>query len=194
MLPRRPWIILLGLSLAACSLPHRELQVGEYLDEDSGYTVTYLGEPLLLYRDQPALAAHARDYLSLGPAILSRGGREEYLLWICSWTTIDRSSPPAMPGGELALLLDGEMMELPLRQPPPLGRLPYHRPINGGRVQYYRLTRSQMLQLLNSDSLRALPGEPGAREEFRPWHDPRAALAMLAGYLPGDARRLARGE
>ncbi len=185
-------ILLIGLLVAACSFQDRGGAVVEYLDEATGYTVRHLNKSLVFYRDQPGLAAHARDYLSLGPVVLSRGGRTEYLLWVCDWSTIDRVSWLRSTRPGLVLELEGEVIELAPAPLPRLGRFPYRRPVNGGSVYYYQLTRSQMSRVFRSNELRALVGGAQGREEFLVWRGQQKPVSLLEGNAASSDPALAR--
>lgn len=98
--PRRGLIVgvllLVGL-LSGASSPNAPL---EYLDQETGVTVTIVGRPLVFARDYtrfsggpaPAYSVAARDYVTLAAAAVDRSGKMDYLLIGYFWSV---GRPPA---------------------------------------------------------------------------------------------------
>src|SRR3979490_821715 len=70
-------------------------QPQEYLDEQTGATVTAVDSPLVFARARTELAANLRDYVTLAAASVNRGGKVEYVLIAYVWSTIDVRYAPA---------------------------------------------------------------------------------------------------
>ena len=71
--------------LAGCAAAPRP--VAEKLDPLTSATLTYSAVTLVMYRDDPTYAAHARNFVSLGPFEVNRSGRYQYYLWLGIWNT-----------------------------------------------------------------------------------------------------------
>ena len=85
-------------------------------DEQTGLTLVWLDEPVVLAHTVPRVATTARDYAYLGPLQLNRMGEIESYVWVGVASTLDRAAinepPPALTS--LVLLLDGVPMRLQL--------------------------------------------------------------------------------
>ena len=89
-------------------------QPREYLDEQSGATVTAVDRPLIFARDRSERAANLRDYVTLVAAAVNRGGAREYVLIAYVWSTLDPRYEPANPDAD-ALVLVADDRRIPLR-------------------------------------------------------------------------------
>jgi hypothetical protein len=88
-------------------------QPHEYLDEQSGATVTVMDKPLLFARERSERAANLRDYVTMMAACVNRGGKRDYLLIAYIWSTLDARYEPARPVAEtLTLLADDRRIRL----------------------------------------------------------------------------------
>ncbi|HYB32783.1 MAG TPA: hypothetical protein VED45_05065 [Steroidobacteraceae bacterium] len=70
----------------------------EYLDEETGVTVTVVGRPLVFARERAtfnvsAWSVPARDYVTLAAAAVDRGGKMSYLLIGYFWSVGGASEP-----------------------------------------------------------------------------------------------------
>ncbi len=181
------------LLLAGCAGLHSVHRPGEYLDERTGLTVEHVAEPAVFYREAPMLAAHARDYLSVAPLVLSQSGQRDYLLWVYRWSTIDRRGPPA-PVTAFFLLVDAEPMELQPALMRPLGSWPYPEPVEGGQLLLYSLTQDQLWRIERATDLR-IELQDG-QDEYRLWRQARPHFADFPlGSDPNpDVAGLQRGS
>jgi hypothetical protein len=85
----------------------------EYLDEQSGATVTAMDKPLLFARDRSERAANLRDYVTMIAATVNRGGKRDCLLIAYIWSTLDARYEPARPVAEsLVLVADDRRIRL----------------------------------------------------------------------------------
>ncbi|MDJ0926536.1 MAG: hypothetical protein QNJ73_02705 [Gammaproteobacteria bacterium] len=183
---KKVMILLLLLTVAACARPVSQAMSREYLDEATGTTVVHLPKALVFYHEEPALAVHARDYISLGPVQISQAGRREYLLWTWRWSTIDRGWETVETGEAMVLLLDGEPMELISSATPGLGHVPYAAPVNGGAMRVFALTRSQALRITQADHLQVQVGADRTGGIYNPWHATKPALSAFALTIYGN--------
>jgi hypothetical protein len=70
-------------------------QAREYLDEQTGATVSAVDRPLVFARDRSERAANQRDYITLVAATVNRGGARTYVLIAYVWSTLDPRYEPA---------------------------------------------------------------------------------------------------
>lgn len=93
--------------------PAKGKQPVEYLDEQSGATVTAMDKPLLFARDRSERAANLRDYVTLIAATVNRGGKRDSLLVAYIWSTLDARYEPARPVADsLVLVADDRLIRL----------------------------------------------------------------------------------
>jgi len=105
------------LVLCACAAPAGESPPREYLDEETGATVTLQSEPLVFAYSRRELAANARDYLTLQAASVNRSGKVSYVLISYVWSTVDprmREEPLLVPE-QLVLHADDRRIQLNAR-------------------------------------------------------------------------------
>jgi hypothetical protein len=175
---RRLVFVCLLATLSGCGLPVKETQTAglrQYLDDGSGLTVTSLAEPLVFAREQPMLAVHARDYVSLAPLELNNAGKRRYLIWLSGWSTIDHTVRPGadQDADELVyLMVDDEPMELKATRDPGLRREAYDdQP--GAKHRYYAVTLDQLRRIAEAELLQLRFSSPGLysawRAGTRPW-------------------------
>lgn len=106
-LPLLSLLVLLG----GCS--STAVDVEERLDPRTAVTVKTVAAPFVYAHDVPAIAANARDYLSIGAVETNRMGTRAHYLVAVLWSTVDRwtgGTPPAAPE-RLRLVLDGKPHE-----------------------------------------------------------------------------------
>jgi len=93
------------LVLCACAAHAGESPPREYLDEETGATVTLESEPLVFAYARRELAANARDYVTLQAAAVNRGGKVSYVLISYVWSTVDpRMREEPLPTPDVLLL------------------------------------------------------------------------------------------
>ncbi len=87
--------------------------VNEYLDEQSGATVTAMDKPLLFARDRGERGANLRDYVTVIAATVNRAGRHDCLLIAYLWSTLDARYEPSRPVADsLVLMADDRRIRL----------------------------------------------------------------------------------
>jgi hypothetical protein len=102
------------LALLACATHAGESPPREYLDEETGATITLESEPLVFAYQRRELAANARDYVTLQAAAVNRAGKMSYVLISYVWSTVDprvREEPLANPD---QLLVQADDRRIPL--------------------------------------------------------------------------------
>ena len=107
---------LLGL-LSLSAVAGNGAPVHEYLDEETGATVTLMTQPLVFAYARTDLAANARDYATLQAAAVNRSGKVDYVLIAYFWSTVDpRLRQDALPNPQQLLLqADDRLIRLSLR-------------------------------------------------------------------------------
>lgn len=164
--------------VASCGTAEPGRRAGEYLDDATGATLTRVEQPFLLFSDDPARAANARDYLSAGPLAVNQSGRRSWWLWLGLWSTIDRGvsvgDPQLADVTAIQLIVDGEPMELDLGarvdRIPGVTTVPYAAPVATARSFILPLTGSQVTRLGRGTSIlirTELTG--GAALLWEPW-------------------------
>jgi hypothetical protein len=171
---------------SACAGGHGEL-LRQHLDERTALVLTGLGEPLVLYREQPQLAAHARDYVQLGPLEVNRQGNLTYYLWMGIWSTIDRG-PGSDEGAKfdhVYLFVDGEPMELALGGSVPPFKAQdlrfYDKPVRSTVDAFYAVTADQLRRLGGAKDVYLVLGTD-ERGRYDTWKWNSIALSAFAQY------------
>lgn len=160
----------------------------EYLDETTGVTITRSNVPLVLYRDNPALAAYARSYAHIGPIEINRSGTYQYFLWVGLWNTMQTvDSPKQRDGfGSITIFADGEplLLELAGWTPEAIGAsLPvYLKPVSSAADAYYRVTADQVRLVAEASEIR-LRTSGAAPKEYLLWDNQQSARKSFAAFL-----------
>jgi hypothetical protein len=184
-------LLVLTGACVACAGSHGEL-LRQRLDERTTLVTTGLTEPLVLYREQPQLAANARDYIQLGPMEVNRQGNLSYYLWLGTWSTIDRGAGDraASAFDRAYLFVDGEPMELMAGPGPAFDARDlrfYDEPVRSTVNGFYPVTADQLRRLgAASDVYLVLGADERGRYETWKWNP--QALSAFAQYA--DDRQL----
>jgi hypothetical protein len=157
----------------------------QHLDRRTGASLAIASDPWVFAREQPHLAAHARDYLSLHALDVNVGGRRATYLAVFDWSTVDRRRRPTRSGdARLLLLLDDRRVPLGDDVEPRaagLSEWPLERPGRGARLRVYPVEGELLRYWSKAASVRIVsegdPDDPEAR--FESWREGRAALARL---------------
>ncbi len=112
--PHWPAVLLAVLAAGAASAS--DAPPREYLDEETGATVTAVDRPLVFAYPRQELAANAHDFATLAAAAVNRAGKINYVLLVYFWSTVDpRMRADSLPGPEpLALQADDRRLSLRL--------------------------------------------------------------------------------
>lgn len=174
---------------AGCATLPTDTPLLQRLDDDSGATVTTLPEPMSFYREEPMLAANARDYVYIGPVEVNEGGERRYFLWAAYRSTIARIGGRDLRAPENAyLMLDGAPMELiRVRATAELGSWLYDSPVAGGETVMYRVTRDQLLAIARAREIAIVAELEGKIViEYEPWRESKSDFRRFSRYLEGD--------
>jgi hypothetical protein len=162
--------------------------VGEKMDPLTAATLVYSSIPMVLYRDDPGRAAHARNFVSLGPLLVNRSGNYQYFLWLGIWNTNQTPDIEERRDGfdSIVLFVDGEPLPLDLAgwTPEAIGASEpvYAKPVASSLDAYYRVTADQIRLLANSSDVQ-LRTTGRLPRSFEPWDDQAAARASLQRFL-----------
>lgn len=150
-------VALLSAILIGCA--HSPPPVGQKLDPQTSVTITYSPVPILLYRDDPVHAAHARNFVSLAPLEVDRSGDYKYFLWLAIWNT--NHSVGELDGRDgfesLILYADGEPLELDVAgwSPSTIGASEpvFSQPVASAIDAYYEVTADQLRFIADASQL-----------------------------------------
>jgi hypothetical protein len=175
--------------LASCSAGNS--LVAQKLDYVTGVTVTRSTAPVVLYRDNSAYAAHARDYVYLGPVEVNRMGSNSYYLWLGIWSTMrDEGRSAERDGFESVILyVDGEPLPLDLAgwtlDAIGVSEPVYVKPVASAADAYYSVTVDQIRLIAESSEiqLRVSTAQP---KSYSLWDKQGAANASMRAFVYGD--------
>jgi hypothetical protein len=185
---RRALVIVIAamMLLGGCAGPSQSVYDG--LDPLTGVTVTYSKTPIVLYRENPAQAAYARNYLHLGPIEVNKSGNYKYYLWLGIWSTLQpNASAERLDEFEsVVVIADGEPLLLDS-----IGWTPasietsthvYPKPVATALDVYYRVTADQIRLIANARDLQ-LRTTGAMPLEFNVWSEQKAAREDINEFL-----------
>jgi hypothetical protein len=168
----------------------RAQQPREYLDEQTGATVTAVERALVFARDRSERAANQRDYVTLAAATVNRGGAREYVLIAYVWSTLDpRYEPANVDPDSLVLVADDRRIRLSANGrtaadlgiargiDAPRGRAtkPLAFPSDPATMRYIAAARNLEVQAKSDDAI----------VNYILWDDQRSALGRFVSFLDG---------
>jgi len=176
-------LALIGPVLTSCASRPQDPQ--EFLDEKSASTTLVAAKPLVFARDRSDVAAHARDYATLVAVEVDQSGDYGEYMILYRWSTVDRrmAAPPPSNAGELRLIADGRVIDLP-----PLERLPVglqhrrllHLPAHGDVVpRAYRVDADVLNSLAASRVVILRMPQESLDTPFTLWEDGRGELTRF---------------
>jgi len=166
-----------------------EPEGSEYLDTQTGATVTVVERPIVLARERSERAANLRDYVNLSAAAVNRGGKREYVLVAYVWSTLDARFSPVNDARELILVADDRRLMLGAngKSPADLGiARPVHAPKGQKVLPLVFPTDLDTLRFLAaSRTLSVQVGAEGEELAYELWEDGRPAFARFVDLLEG---------
>jgi hypothetical protein len=173
------------LCCALCACSNGPRAADEYLDAQTGATVTHVRAPIIFARAHPDVAANARQYVNLIAVRINRSGRYEYLLLVYNWTTVDPRLGAGRRSGDTLLLLADERLirlhrdsrslhEAGLERPP---LMPLH---YRGQPWLYVASEDELQFIAHARRLRLQFDADPDKRPFDIWKDGRRALVGLA--------------
>jgi len=163
----------------------------EYLDEETGATVTVVDRPLLFEYPRRDVAANAHDYATLVAASLNRGGKVDYVLIVYFWSTVDpRLRQDPLPSAEpLVLQADDRRISLKLRghsaHEAGIG-VPVHAPPVGNPVpNVYGTDLATVRFIAAARHLALVTDTDGTTLGYELWEDRREDLRAFVRHMSG---------
>jgi hypothetical protein len=183
--------IIAGLALLAARVFAGE-PVREYTDETTAATITVADESLVFARERTDLAVNARDYVSLAPLEINRGGERSYFWFAFVWSTIDRrdGEPLLLDQDELVLIADGRPIKL-VRDLLPLSRHgvaaePLQAPVKNATRLLLPADPEIFNFVAGADRVEVRRVRDGISEPFELWRDSRKVLRAWLRHLELD--------
>ncbi len=162
--------------------------VEERLDMGTGVTVTHATAPIVLYHDNSSYAAHARDYVYLGPVEINRMGDYSYYLWLGIWSTISDAERSFQRDGfeSVTLYVDGEPLQLELvgwtLESIGVSEPVYIKPVASAADAYYRVTIDQIRLIANAREIELHAGTAPVRV-YLMWDRQGSAHASMREFV-----------
>jgi len=179
------------LLVAGCSSAPAIPQPHDYLDEQTGATVTSVDAPLVFARDRSERAANRRDYVTVVAASVNRGGKLEYVLVVYVWSTLDAQNAPASAlADSLLLIADDRRIRLNANGKSP-AELGIARAVHAPAGQDAKplvfpadLDTLRFIAAARSLAVQTTRGEEVVSYEL--WDDERPALDRYVRFLNGE--------
>ena len=187
-----PWGV--AVLLAAGAVAREAPPPTEYLDEQTGATVTVVDRPLVFARERSERAANLRDFVTLSAASVNRGGKVEYVLVAYLWSTLDPRFEPMLAAQSLVLQADDRRIELNAngKSPSDLGiaqgvyappgqqtgqeSKPMVFPTDIGTLRFIAAARHVAIQSVGDENA----------FDYELWDDKRRSLARFVRFLEGE--------
>jgi hypothetical protein len=193
-LPAAVTVAALALVLGGCAarpgaFEEPEPESSEYLDTQTGATVTVVEQPIVFARERSERAANLRDYVNVSAATVNRAGKREYVLVAYVWSTLDARFSPVNGASELVLSADDRRLTLSAngKSPTDLGiARPVHAPKGQKLVPLVFPTDLDTMRFVAaSRALSVQVGAEGEEQAYELWDDGRPALAKFVDLLEG---------
>jgi hypothetical protein len=166
-------------------------QPREYLDDQSGATVSYVARPLVFARERTERAESVRDYVNLTAATVNRGGKRDYVLIAYVWSTLDTRFAAARPNADsLVVVADERQLRLSVN-----GKTPEDLGIVHGVGTPPRQVVKPLVFVTDVATLRLIAAARSlqvqrpvadAVEIYGLWDDQRKALDSFVRFLDGE--------
>ncbi len=179
-------LVIMALPAAGCV--STSVLVEEKLDMGTGVTVTHATAPIVLYRDNSAYAAHARDYVYLGPVEINQMGEYSYFLWLGIWSTVSDADRSYERDGfeSITLFADGEPLQLELvgwtLESIGVSEPVYVKPVASAADAYYRVTIDQIRLIANAREIELHAGTAPVRV-YLMWDRQGSAHASMREFV-----------
>ena len=177
----------LTVLLAACGSSGQFVR--QTLDPVTGVTVVRSTAPVILYSDNSAYAAHARDYVYLGPVEVNRMGTHSYYLWLGIWSTIrseNRWSDQRDGFESVTLFVDGQPLTLELEgwtlDSIGVSEPVYVKPVASAADAYYRVTVDQIRLIADAQDIELRTGGRQAAH-YHPWRSNDTGSAAMRTFV-----------
>lgn len=159
----------------------------ESFDPGTGITVSRTSTPLILYHDNSAAAAHARDFVYVGPVAVNEMGQYRYYLWVGIWSAIDTVDASLRRDGfeSVVIFADGEPLLLDVHgwaaNSIGASETIYVKPVATAAEAYYPVTLDQIRLLAAARDISLQAGASNGIE-YRLWEDQKSARDSLREF------------
>jgi hypothetical protein len=164
----------------------------EYLDEETGATVTVVGRPLVFVHDRSGFLGPAGDYVTLAAAAVNQSGKITYVLIAYFWWSGVPPKAELAPAAvdPLAMQADARGIQLVLRgataREAGIGR-PVHRPRLGAATPYaYAIDLPTLRFIAESHQLALHIESEGTSLNYELFEDRRVALKEFVRSMNRD--------
>lgn len=174
------------LAIAACG--SSPTLTTEQLDPLTGVTVTRSTSPLVLYKENSARAAYARDFVYVGPLSVNRMGNYDHYLWLGIWSSLSTQQLPDQRDGfeSIVIFADGEPLRLELEgwtlASIGVSQPVYNKPTATAADAYYPVTMDQIRVIAEARDIRLSTGGPRA-QTYEPWDSQARANSGLVEFV-----------
>ena len=181
--------VIVASLLAACGSSGPLVE--QTLDAVTGVTVTRSTAPTVLYRDNSAYAAHARDYVYMGPVEINRMGANSYYLWLGIWSTMQHETRSSQRDGfdTVIIYADGEPLPLELAgwtlDAIGVSEPVYLKPVASAADAYYRVTVDQIRLIAESSDIQLRVGTARPKS-YSLWDKQGSANASIRAFIYGE--------
>lgn len=162
--------------------------VSSQLDPLTGVTVTSAATPIVFYRDRSAQAAHARDYVYLGPIEVNNMGQRNYYLWLGIWGTSDSTDRSSQLDNfeSIVVFADGEPLSLDVKGWTPesigISEPAYVKPVASAMDGYYRVTIDQIRLMAEAHDLEVRAGS-ARPQRYTPWNSAATPSGSIRAFV-----------
>lgn len=184
--PTRTLLLAAALMAGCASAPSASIE--DKFDAQTGLTLSRASQPLIFYKDSSARAAHARDFVYMGPLQVNRMGSYRYYLWLGIWSTLPISDAAEQRDGfeSITLFADGEPLQLSIAgwSESAIGASEpaYVKPVASAADAYYEVTIDQIRLIAEASDLRLVTS--AARPySFELWDAQRSAFAGFQAFV-----------
>ncbi len=180
-------------AMAVCllgSCASSEQVVADRLDPVTGVTIKRATVPLVLYRPNSAVAAHARDFVYVGPILVNRMGENHYFLWFGVWSTLQDQNVSSQRDGfeSIVVYADGELFNLELsgwtNSAIGVSESVYPSPTASAANAYYSVTLDQLRLIARATDIELRTGGPRTAR-YSQWDSQAQAKLSLHSFLRG---------
>jgi hypothetical protein len=163
----------------------------EYLDEQTGATISSVERALVFARERIDRAANARDYVNLLGVVVNRGGRREYVMVGYLWSTLDTRFEAATPKVDsLVLVADDRQILLSTNGKTPaelgIGKSIGAPPRNVVKPVVFPTDLATLGFIAAARNLQVRVTLPDGVVNYELWDDQRKSLDRFVRFLNGE--------
>ena len=174
------------MAIAACG--SSPTQTTEKMDPLTGVTVTRSTSPLVLYKENSARAAYARDFVYVGPLSVNRMGTYNNYLWLGIWSSLSTEQLADQRDGfeSIVIFADGEPLRLELEgwtlASIGVSQPVYNKPTATSADAYYLVTMDQIRVIAQARDIQLRTGGPRA-QAYEPWDKLPQGLSGMRDFV-----------